>query len=44
MPTPPANVFQRIEEISAGLPPDRIYRDGTLWLDWSSPSGGLWGP
>ena len=39
MPTPPANVFQRIEEISAGLPADRIYRDGTLWLDWPSASG-----
>ena len=35
MPSPPTNVFKQIEEISAGLPPERIHRDGTLWLDWS---------
>ena len=35
MAAPPTNVFKQIEETSAGLPPDQIHRDGTLWLDWS---------
>ena len=34
MPRAPQNVFEQIEEVSAGLAEDRIYRDGTLWLDW----------
>ena len=35
MLTPPNNVHQKITEISAGLPAEKIFRDGTLWLDWS---------
>ncbi len=35
MLSPPVNVFAKITEVSAGLPAERIYRDGTLWLDWT---------
>ena len=35
MLTPPKNVHQKITEISAGLPADKIFQDGVLWLDWS---------
>ena len=31
----PKNVHKKIVEVSAGLPKDKIFRDGTLWLDWS---------
>ncbi len=34
MLSPPRNVFERIEETPPACP-ERIYRDGTLWLDWS---------
>ncbi len=35
MLTPPENVHPFIEEISAGLDPDEIFTDGSIWLDWS---------
>ena len=31
----PENVFAEIEEVSAGFSEEQIYRDGTIWLDWS---------